>query len=98
MDDDRVVLSNRGHSSWRTLGLRGPRMGRLLGMGPGGKCLAASLADRHGVPAFGDDAREARHDESLERLAGVLDVYSLHSRYFFDAKWSGQLRPCLCAV
>ncbi len=54
------------------LGVCGAGLGRLLGMGPGRKCLVASVADGHGVSAFGDDAGKARDDEGVERLASVF--------------------------
>ena len=66
-----------GDSARRALGLRRARLGRLLGLGSGGKRFAAALDHRHGVPALGDDAGKARHDEGVERLAGVRHVHAV---------------------
>ena len=48
--------------------------GGYWGWDPVENASSASVADGHGVSAFGDDAREARHDEGVERLAGIYDV------------------------
>ena len=53
----------------RPLVLHGARLGRLLGLGPGRERVADAVADRHRVPALGDDPGEARDAEGLERLA-----------------------------
>ncbi len=72
--------------------------GGLLGVGPRGKRLADALAYRHGLPALGHDAGEARHDEGLERVADLLHLpsdYSGHPAYPFG---TGLQRPRLCPV
>src|SRR2546429_7980824 len=61
--DDCLDVPVDGNPSWRALGVRGARLGRILGLGSRGKCLAPALADGHGLSAFGDDAGEARDDE-----------------------------------
>src|SRR2546429_9767156 len=68
--DDLLDVPVDGNPSWPALGVRGARLGRILGLGSRGKCLAPALADGHGLSAFGDDAGEARDDESVERVAG----------------------------
>ena len=55
----------------RALVLHGARLGRLLGLGPGRERVADAVADRHRVPALGDDPGEARDAEGLERVAGA---------------------------
>ncbi len=53
---------------------------------------------RHRVPAFRDDAGKARHDESLERLAGLHHFHALHSRHDAHALRRRQLRARLRAI
>src|SRR5258706_11684165 len=98
VDHDRVVLPGPGYVAWRPLGLRGVGLGRLLGMGSGRERVAATVADGHRVSAFGNDAGKARHDEGVERLAGLHHIYAVHPRNFADAQRCGQLRSCLRAV
>ena len=98
LDHDRLGLPGRGHSAGRALGLRGARLGRLLGLGPGGERLADAVADRHGVSALGDDAGKARHDARVERLAGVHHVPAHDLRHLPDAQRRGQFRARLRAI
>jgi hypothetical protein len=35
-------------------------MGRILGLGPGGKCVIYAMAYRHGISPFGDDSGKKR--------------------------------------
>ena len=49
------------------LGVRGARVGRLLGLGPGRERGAAAVVHGHGVPALGHGAGAARHAAGLER-------------------------------
>ena len=58
-----------GHRARRALVVLRARLGRLLGLGPGRERVADAVADRHRVPALGDDPGEARDAEGLERLA-----------------------------
>ena len=98
LDHGRLGVSDLRHLSGRALGLRGAGLGRLLGMGPGGERFAAALAHRHRVPAFGDDAGEARHDEGLEHVADLHHVPAGHLRHLPDALRRGQFGTRLCAV
>src|ERR1019366_5984410 len=91
LDHGRVVLSGDRRAARRALGLRGAWLGRLLGVGSGRKRGAAALDYGHGVPAFGDDAGEARDDEGLERVAGLRDVHAVHPGDVADANWDCQL-------
>ncbi len=83
LDDDRVGISEHRNFAGRALGVCGAGLGRILGMGSGGKRVAAAVAYGNCVSAFRDDAREARDDESVERVAGV------HSRsgYAFSGRF-----------
>ena len=98
LDHDRLGLPERRHSAGRALGLRRARLGRLLGLGPGRKCVAAAVAYRHGVSALGDDAGKARHDESVERVAGLHHVHAVHPGHVADAHGRGQFRARLRAI
>src|SRR6266481_1905725 len=96
MDDDRLVLPVRRHSAWRALGIRRSRLGRLLGVGSCRKRFAAPLAYRHGFFALRDDAGKARHDEGLERLAGLLHLPALHSWHLPYSQRHCQFRSRVC--
>ena len=89
VDHDCVDVSVRGDSARRALGLRGARLGRLLGMGSGRERVVLAVADGYGIPALGDDAGKARDDEGMERVAGVHHVPSLHPGNVPDAQWRG---------
>ena len=65
----RLVLPRHRHRARRALVLLRAGLGRLLGLGPGRERVADAVADRHRVPALGDDPGEARDAEGLERLA-----------------------------
>ncbi len=67
-----AVPRHRDHAR-RALVLHGAGLGRLLGLGPGRERVADAVADRHRVPALGDDPGEARDAEGVERLAGARD-------------------------
>jgi hypothetical protein len=58
----------------RTLGLRCARLGRLLGLGPGGDRGVHALVDRHCIFALGHDPGKARHVEALEHAAHHPDL------------------------
>ena len=82
----RLASSSAGHHPRRALVVLRARLGRLLGLGPGRERLADAVADRHRVPALGDDPGEARDAEGLERLAdpgdrraGVLGTFLVRS-------------------
>ena len=90
LDDDCLGLSVRRNSARRALGLCRARLGRLLGLGSGGKCVPDAVADRNGVSAFRDHAGKARHDARVERLAGFHHLHVMHPGHFADAQRRGQ--------
>jgi len=49
-----------------------------IGAGIRSKTLRFSLADGHRVSALRDDAGKARHDEGVERLAGLQHLPAVH--------------------
>ena len=69
----RLVLPRHRDHARRALVVLRARLGRLLGLGPGGERVADAVADRHRVPALGDDPGAARDAEGLERLARAGD-------------------------
>ena len=61
------------------MGLRGARLGWLLGLGPGGERVAVAVAHDDRVPALGDGPGEARHAQEVEpgadhRVLAALDL------------------------
>ena len=77
------------------LGLCGAWLGRLLGLGSGGKRIAAALDYGHCLFAFGDDAGEEGHDEGVEHGPGVHDLLPVHLRDISDSLGIRQFGACL---
>ena len=92
-----LFQSTRNHPR-RGLGVRGPRLGRILELGPGRERLLPPLGHRHGVSALGDDAGEEGHDEGLEHGADFEHLLPLHLRHLPDALRRRQLGPRLRAI
>ena len=65
----------------RVVELRGARLGRLLGVGPGRERLVPAVADRHRVPALGDGAGTPRHAARVEPGAAVRHVRAHDPRH-----------------
>ena len=84
VDADRLVLPRQRHPPRRPLGLRGARLGRLLGLGPGRERRAHALAHRHRLPPLGDDPGTEGDAEDLERGAGDRDLPPLRLRHLPD--------------
>src|SRR6185312_5787218 len=98
LDDGDVAVPDDRHLYGCALGLCGSGLGWLLGMGPGGKCVADAMADRDGVSAFGDDAGKARQEEDLERVADLRHFHADDCGNSADAVPAGEFGACLCAV
>ncbi len=73
-DAHRVGSSHRRDRARRVVELRGPRVGRLLGMGPGRERIAPPVAHGHRVHPLRDGAGTARHVARLEPLARARDL------------------------
>src|SRR6266852_4048171 len=69
MGDLLLVLPDARQSLRRALGVRSPRMGRLLGMGPGRKRRLHAVARDDRVPPFRDDPGTQGHAEGVEPCA-----------------------------
>src|SRR5258708_31540048 len=98
MDHGGVALSDLRRFSRRALGLLGPGLGRLLGMGPGGERFYSSLAQRNGFSAFRDDAGKTRHDEGVERLSHLYHLYAFDSGHIAGTQRPSQFRPFVRAI
>ena len=86
------------HLTRRRLGLRRPRLGRLLGLGPRRKCLPPSLDHLHLLPALRHDAREKRHDEGLEHGPRLSHFFPVYLRYLSYSLRHCKFRPRLRAI
>ncbi len=73
--------AHRGHGGGRQLGLRGARLGRLLGMGRRREHLTAPVAGRDGLPPRVDRRPVRRPVGSLERRAGHAAVRPDRTRH-----------------
>ena len=71
LDAGRLDRAGRRHAAGRALGLRGDRVGRLLGLGSGRERRPDAVAGRHRLPALGDGAGEEGHAQGVEHGAGV---------------------------
>ncbi len=66
LDDLRLALPGHRDPARLPLGLRGARLGRLLGLGPGRERGADAVAGGHRLPALGDGPGAPRDAEGLE--------------------------------
>ena len=97
LDDGDVGVPELRHHSGRALGVLRAGLGRILGMGSGRKCVAAAMANRHGVPAFGDDAGKARHAEDLEHVADLQHFHAGNLRHVPYTQRCGEFGSCIRA-
>ena len=81
MDALRLGVPDRGHHPGGVVELRGPRVGRLLGMGSGRERLVASVADGNRIPPLGDGAGAPRTAAGLEPVPAVRHVLAHHPRH-----------------
>src|SRR5690606_36483277 len=77
LDHDGVAGLEPGHGAGFPLGLRGAGLGRLLGVGPGGKRVPHAVADGHRLHSLGDGAGAPGQAEGLEGGPGRADGMSL---------------------
>ena len=84
LDPGRLGLPLGRHRARRVVELRGARLGRLLGLGPGGERLVPALADRHRLPALGHGAGAPGHAAGLEPVAAVRHVLAHHPGHVPD--------------
>ena len=68
MDIDFLVFSLHGKPVWCFMGLCRIGLGRLLGLGPRGKCGLHAFINCDRFFAFRNDPGKKGHDESLEHV------------------------------
>jgi cytochrome c-type biogenesis protein CcmF len=73
----------------RPLGLRGARLGRLLGLGSGGERRLPAVVHGVRVPALDHDPEAARHAQGVERGAGDPHLLPHHLRHLHDPQRRG---------
>src|SRR5215831_3401627 len=98
LDARCLALSQCWYPPRRTMGLCRARMGRILGLGPGGKCVIHAVAYRHGISPFGDDSGKKRHAQSLEYDFGHFDLCPFHLWYISHTEWGNCFCPCFRAI
>ena len=74
LDAAGLVLPHHRAGARRAVVLLGARLGRVLGLGPGGERRAAALAGVHRVPALGHAAGTPRDGQAVEHRAGHRGV------------------------
>ncbi len=98
LDPPRLVLPGHGTTPRRQMGLRRPRLGRILGLGPGRKRRPLALANRHGLLALRHDPGKKRHAQNLEHGPHHRHLHPVHLRHLPHAKRCRILRTRLCPV
>ncbi len=93
-----VGLPHRRHHPRRVVELRGARLGRLLGVGPGRERVAAAVAHRHRVHPLGDHPGTARDAAGVEPVAPHRDVLPHDPRHVPHPFGRHRLRPRVHAV
>ena len=98
LDHHGLVLSRLRDHARGPLGLRGARLGRLLGLGPRRECLSHAVPGRHRLPALGDHPGEARDAPDLESRADRSRLLSLPVRHLPHAQRSRAVGSQLHAI
>src|SRR5215510_1733440 len=94
LDSRCLALSQCRYPLRRTMGICRTRMGRILGLGSGGKCVIHAMADGHGLSSFGDDSGKKRHAQSLEYGFDHFDLCPLHLWHISHTEWSDFFGAC----
>ena len=98
VDAFRLDVSGHRQHPRNALGIRGARLGWLLGMGPRRECRVHAVSDGQRVRPFGDDPGAARSAQSVERLSHRVDVLPHHLRHVPDAIGDDLERPFVRAI
>src|SRR5882672_5274771 len=98
LDFGRLALSGCRYSLRRTMGVCRTRLGWILGLGSGRKCLIYAMAHGDSVSPFGDDSGKKRHAQSLEYDFDHFDLWPLHLWHISDAEWRDFFRACFCPI
>ena len=81
LDPGGVVRADGRHRNGKLVVLLHARLGRVVVLGPGRKCIVHALAGRHRAIAFGRRRREARRTEDLDRAAGDPGLFAEPAGY-----------------
>ena len=95
--DAAVDLPDRGDRARRLVGLRGARLGRLLGLGPGGERVVPAVAHRDGGAALARSSRAQGRPQGLDGHARARHVPAHDPRHVHDALRRLQLGPLVHA-
>ena len=87
--------AHRRHRARRLVGLHGTRLGRLLGMGPGGKRLPHPVAHRYGGPAHHAHPDAPQQAARRERLPDGAHHHLGLLRHLPRPQRRGAVRACL---
>src|SRR5229473_816159 len=98
LSDFFVVLPHARESVRRALGLRSPRLGRLLGVGSRRERCVHAVAGDDRVSAFGDDPGAQGHAQSVEPRADRTRLRADALRHFFDAQRRDLVGPFIHAI
>ena len=89
----RMDVPDARHRRRLVLGLLRARLGRLLVLGSGGKCLADAVACRHGTAAFRGGDGKARRTQSLDHPARHRCLFAVADRHFSGALGRADFGP-----
>ena len=81
LDDGRVGIPDDRHRLGQRLGLLHARLGRVVVLGPGRKCVLHALADRYGADPFACSDREARRFPQLDSAARDSRLFAVAARH-----------------
>src|SRR5215510_16518720 len=98
LDSRRLALSQCRYPLRRTMGICRTRMGRILGLGSGGKCVIHAMAYGHGISPFCDDSGKKRYAQSLEYGFDHFDLWPFHLWHISHAEWSDFFCACFRAI
>ena len=93
VDDGPLAVPGHRNPPGRHVGLRGVGLGRLLGVGPGGKRVPDALVDRDGLPPLGHHAGAQGDDEGLEHGPDPGHLSAVHSRHLSHSQRDRFLGP-----
>ena len=93
LDARRLALSRCRYPPRRTMGLCRTRMGRILGLGSGRKCVIHAMAYGHSISPFGDDSGK-KGMLGLEYGFDHFDLRPLHLWHVSHAEWRDCFRAC----
>ena len=85
LDAGSMVVPDSGHRARCVVGLLRTRLGRLVVLGSGRKCVLHAMAGRNRIAAFVDHRGKARRLENLDDPAGHSDLLAQFDWYLSGA-------------